>query len=161
MTGYLKLKYLLVFSFIINNSCNNPSTKEFQVVKSEKIVNVNQLLTKILVDSLKVKKKYAKLFYLSENGCHTCNKSFSHLIQTTFSDSNLYVVNASGMIIDISFFQDNQKENIVFDDANYFVNNGLGKSSSVIFMKNNKVDTLVKINSKDIERQFDYIFRKK
>lgn len=77
------------------------------------------------------------------------------LIEEKYNSKNLYVINASGTVLDISFLK--AKPNVIYDDENYFINNKIVNKSAVIFLKNQKIDTIVTINSVNLADKLIYI----
>ena len=161
-----KLKsIILIFIALIISNCQSNEKQDLLAEKNVKSsvklvikeVDKNKLIFSILKDSLKITKDYSKIFYLAEIGCISCNKSFSNLIQKNINDENLYILNASGNRLDISYYLESKKENIVFDYDNYLFKNKIVEGSSAIWLKNNKIDTIVKISAQEIESQFEYI----
>ncbi|MGM0478401.1 MAG: hypothetical protein ACQERC_04185 [Bacteroidota bacterium] len=109
-------------------------------------------------DSLAIEEvdRYDRVFILTERGCVNCNRSFSNFIEKELDEHSLCIVNASGRIVDISYYQKNEAQNIIFDYDRFFVKNDVIETSSVIYLKNNEVDTIVELDEEQLGRQFEF-----
>lgn len=140
---------LLILLSLFINSCSQ--------AKKQKEKSINRpTVESIIKDSLIHNLNYQNVYYLSERGCHNCNKSFSEFLISTFSDKNLYIIGASGQIVDISFYMDKQADNIVFDEKDYLETYTKWKGSTGITIQNGKIDTIIELNSDSLIQQFKY-----
>lgn len=102
-----------------------------------------------------------KLYVLTENGCHSCNKKFSDLIlEKINNDKSIFIITATGNQIDITPFE--IKHNNVLKDRN-ITDTALGifNETKIIYFKNNKIDTIITINALQLEHQFEIIHNRK
>lgn len=117
-----------------------------------------QIVSKILDDSLGIERveQYNRIFILTERGCVSCNRSFSNFIEKELDDHSLCILNASGRIVDISYYLENELKNVVFDYDNLFITNNIVETSSVIYLKNKEIDTIIELNVEQLEKQFKF-----
>jgi hypothetical protein len=103
--------------------------------------------------------KYEAIFYVSENGCPTCAKSFSNAVQTyVFGKENaLIILNAKGRSFDISPYREQEISNVVFDYTSNFYRLHLSSSSCIISLKEQAVDTIIELNVYQLGSQLDMI----
>ena len=102
-----------------------------------------------------------KLYVLTENGCHLCNKKFSDLIlEKINNDKSIFIITATGDQIDITPFE--IKHNNVLKDRN-IKDTALSifNETKIIYFKNNKIDTIITIDASQIENQFEIICSRK
>ncbi len=138
--------YLVLISVIL--SCSS---------KKKEKVNEFKLLTKILKDSLKVDGNYKNVYYLHGNGCTGCFQSYLHFLEKNYDKKNLYIIDNSSSLMDVSFFKNKNTKNIYFDDYNYLFYNLNYKTSKFIKLNESRIDTLISINAENIELKFDFI----
>jgi len=115
-------------------------------------------ITTVLRDSIDVEglRAYNKVYVLTEKGCVSCNRSFSEFIENELDAESLCIVNASGRIVDISYYQDNELQNVIFDYENFLVKNNIVETSSTIFLDKGVVDTVIELDVKQLGRQFEF-----
>lgn len=94
-----------------------------------------------------------------KGGCMNCNKSFSDFISTKLDDpAILFLICSTGMMLDISFYLDNQNnKNVLFDQHDRFAETKLIEKSGVIFLKETAIDTVVEIDMETKEESFETI----
>ena len=103
--------------------------------------------------------KYEVLFYVSDNGCPTCTKSFSNAVQTyVFEKENaLIILNAKGRVFDITPYREQKISNVVFDYTSNFYRLRLSSTSCIILLKEQAVDTIIELNAYQLGTQLDMI----
>lgn len=130
----------------------------FSCQSDDKELTNTQIVSKILDDSLGIERveQYNRIFILTERGCVSCNRSFSNFIEKELDDHSLCILNASGRIVDISYYLENELKNVAFDYDNLFITNNIVETSSVIYLKNKEIDTIIELNVEQLERQFKF-----
>jgi hypothetical protein len=136
----LLLTTLLIFSFLI--SC----------VDEKKTYN-DETVALSSIKKLKITNSTRKIFILTENECLTCNRDFANLMERNLNDSSsVFIINASGLKVDISMFEA-PKNNIIHKKTNepFF------QKTKAIVLSNKKIDTILEINLKEKLSQFIYL----
>lgn len=103
------------------------------------------------LDGVSISNKTEKIFILTEHNCAPCNKLFSEFMTNNIENPNfLFIINASGNVIDISTFKNAKSSKIVIKnlEEEFF------KDTKLIKLKNKEIDTIIKISSENI---FDVI----
>lgn len=100
---------------------------------------------------------FRSILVITEYGCPQCNKSFAGLMsQQQENPQMLYIVAARGTIVDISELFD--FKNLIKDFGNEFKSLNLTDKSSCIFLtEQGTIDTLVKIEARNLKGSLDYI----
>jgi hypothetical protein len=142
--------YIKIFSLLLLFSCGEN--------KNKIILNRDQTLVSILKDSLNIEKTYSNIFVLTEDGCMACNKSFSVFMQNNYNENNLYLLAASGLIVDMSPFLDKvSKKEMIEMPINYIQKHKILDGSGLIRMKGNKIDTIIRLNAENLSDQLVYL----
>lgn len=145
----LNSKILIISLFIINfTSCQAQDTT---------YAKLKDYLHSIS-DTLEID-KYESIFYVSENGCPTCAKSFSNAVQTyVFGKENaLIILNAKGRTLDTRPYREQGEANVVFDYTSNFYRLHLASSSCIISLKEQTVDTIIELNIYQLGNQLNMI----
>jgi hypothetical protein len=118
-----------------------------------------ELFATIIKDSLKIdgKEQFSRIFILTEKGCINCNRSFSKVIEEEINDSTLCIISASGIMVDISSFQNGMQKNVIFDYDNFFINNDLINTSSIGYLVRGELDTIIELSAAELQNQFRLI----
>jgi hypothetical protein len=128
-------KYISLFSLFFIFGCNNfkSDKKEiFDLINSKTPINKN----------------IEKIFILTENDCSSCNKMYSNYLSKNLNNKNaLFIINASGNLVDISSFENSKLDNVVIEDFK----DTIFKSSRLIFLSNRNIDTIINVNYKNVE----------
>jgi len=103
--------------------------------------------------------RYEAIFYVSENGCPTCNKTFSSAVQKhVFNKKNaLIILNAKGHVFDIKPYREQGVSNVVVDFTSNFYRLHLSAASCIITLKEQAVDTIIELNVSQLGSQLDLI----
>jgi len=103
--------------------------------------------------------KYEVIFYVSDNGCPTCVKSFSNAMQTYVFDKEnaLIILNAKGRLFDTSPYREQGISNVVFDYTSNFYRLRLASTSCIITFKEQTVDTIIELNAHQLGSQLNLI----
>lgn len=148
-SGYLNLICSLAI-LLFGNSCANQDTKNNYVKDDYKAIS-NYFLQR---HQIKLTDKITKLFVLTENGCHSCNKKFSDLvIENIENEKSLFIITATGNQIDMMPFETKRK-NVIIDKNISDTTLSIFNETKVIYFKNNKIDTVIDIEARQIENQF-------
>ncbi len=127
-------------------------------VKSDIEKIKNFLLVK---HKIKLSNKVNKLFVLTSYGCHSCNKKFSELIQNNLQQENsFFIITANGNSIDLTPFL-GFKNNLIINNSVIDTTLNILNETKVIYFKNNKIDTIVTIDARQLENQFQIIQNRK
>lgn len=150
------MKYLILISCLSLTlfSCNTKSKKEI-TTDYDKICNY--------FDStfdFKINENYNKLIVISDTGCSNCNKNFMKFcLNYLNNESSIILITAHSTLMDLSEAMASEG-NIFFDsDINTSQFNTFS-SSRVIYFDNNAIDTVIVLDSFEIETQFDYIYNR-
>jgi len=102
---------------------------------------------------------YKTIFYVSENGCPTCAKSFSNAVQTYVfgKERALIILNAKGRILDTNPYREQTVSNVVLDYTSNFYRLRLSSTSCIISLKEQAVDTIIELNIYQLGSQLDMI----
>jgi hypothetical protein len=147
---FIGIKINLILLLIILVSCH---------VEKSKI----DLLEKALSTQLKSKslKDFEWIAYVSEQGCHGCNESFKNLLEHEInSTKGIIILTSSGSILDFSKFMDDSVTNVMFISEIELRKVGILKKSGIVFLSNNQVDTIIEIQSDNLENQLSEIKRR-
>jgi hypothetical protein len=142
--------YSLVFFLTMVPSCKRDEPSSFLKLKSffEK-------------HGIEMNSNYKYIFFLTEIECPTCNKDFALFLSKKVKDPNaLFVIEASGSIVDISCFENSKSKNIVFDNNSSFLSLKIIKKSGTIFLSKNNIDTIVPINIDELPIQLSYFSKR-
>jgi len=103
--------------------------------------------------------KYETIFYVSENGCSTCVKSFSNAVQTYVFDKEnaLIIVNAKGRVVDINPYRTQGVSNVVFDYTSNFYRLRIASTSCIITFKDHAVDKIIELSIYQLGEQLNQI----
>jgi hypothetical protein len=99
---------------------------------------------------------------LTENGCVTCNKKFASLVETNLSNpSSLILLVAQGNIVNTKIFDG--AKNVLFDQSVAETEYKIFSQSKVIYFRSHDrgIDTIITIDARSIDRQFDIIHNRK
>lgn len=130
----------LIFSLLL--SCNYV---EKGYSKEEKTL-LNDTTLPIDIDTKKV-------FILTEKECPTCNKEFALFMEKNLSDStSLFIINASGLQVDISAFENSQNNVVRTKSKDIFF-----QRTKAIILKNKKIDTIITLNVREKKHQLMYL----
>jgi hypothetical protein len=106
-------------------------------------------------------KKVKTVFILTEYGCIPCNRKFSSYIKENVNnDSVLFLITASGSMVDITPYESNER-NIFYDQNMDIEKYPIFKMSKAIYLKNNIVDTIISLSADQLESQMEYIKNRK
>jgi hypothetical protein len=101
-----------------------------------------------------------QIIVLSENGCVPCNKKFAAFISDSIDKgSSIILITASGARIDLSKFGV-ESENVFFDQNIYETAYQLFYESKIIFISGNSIDTIITLDARQIEQQFELILKR-
>ncbi len=107
--------------------------------------------------NLRLNKDIKQVVVLSENGCVPCNTRFAEFILYGIKkSSSIILVTASGARIDLSKL-DEENKNILYDQNITDTPYTLFNESKIIFINNNSIDTIITIDARQIEKQFELI----
>lgn len=127
-----------LFLFLVVVGCNLHSKKygkEISLLKNLNEINITD--------------NTAKIFILSENQCLPCNKRFSKLMTENLKDENsIFVINASGNLIDISSFKEFNSKRVIFLKK---YENDFFNTTKLIKLKNNEIDTIIDISYENVD----------
>jgi len=92
------------------------------------------------------------LIVINEMGtCMNCNNSFSkYMSKYIDSEKVLFLICSSGSRIDISMYLNSEENLILYDMHNDFSELNLINQSGIFKLKDEKIDTLIKINVKNV-----------
>ena len=95
-----------------------------------------------------------KIIIISEQGCHSCNKTLYDFFQSNKKNPNCYyIINALGTVLDLSEVKNNNDKNFkLLNSKDKFFN-----ETKIIMINNKKIDTIIKINAQEINAQISYI----
>jgi hypothetical protein len=134
---------ILCFIFLLTVfSCEKKSLSE----KEKFIENLKEYLN--VKHQIKLNNSIKKVFILTDENCHSCNKFFAKTIEKNINDSSsLLLVSASSSKIDLSpfdgannvFFENKSKEIFLFDN------------SKIIFLNQEKIDTIISIKLDNLD----------
>lgn len=128
---------ILIFLFSLN-SCNNANNK-YQ--------KENELLQKI--EGINITNNTNNIFILSESHCSPCNKKFSEFMVKNLKDeNNIFIISASGNVIDISKFKDFKSKRVII--LQKYVDDFFNKTK-LLKLKNTTIDTIININIDTID----------
>ena len=116
-------------------------------------------LASFFKDELHLKSSPERIFFISDKSCASCNKSFLTLAEEIYGLNNkrdYFIIGASGMILDISYFIDH-KDRVYHIKRHFTKKWQIPKSSSVIYLKGNKIDSIITISATNIKNQLDLI----
>ena len=143
------VKSLIVFVFFSECSTKEPAQKDSDFLNLEKVL----LETKNykLSDSIKV------VFVLTEKECMTCCEKFADFAKLYLDDEKiLFLIYASGTGIDISAFEE-RKSNVLFFEMEELATQQLSNASKAVFLSKKHVDTIIEIQTFQLEKQLDNI----
>ena len=155
-SGCLHLITSVLFAVIIYSCTSNTKTNIY--VKDDYKAISNYLLQ---THKINLNDSIDKLFVLTENGCHSCNKKFSDLVlENINNDKSIFIITATGDQIDMTPFE--IKHNNVLKDRN-ITDTALSilNETKIIYFRNNKIDTIITINALQLEHQFEIIHNRK
>jgi hypothetical protein len=133
----------LIFSLLL--SCN--TTNENGYAKAESIL-LNEIVTAVNQNTKRV-------YILTEKECPTCNKEFAQFMEENLKDSTaIFIINAKGLQMDISMFEE-PKSNVIRKK----LKDPFFQKTKAIVLTNKKIDTILEINVRDKQNQFDYLNR--
>ena len=146
------MNLIKIFFFVIMlTSCNFSSEIE---IKSE-VEKIKKFL--LVKHKIKLSNKVNKIFVLTGYGCHSCNKKFSDLIQNNLQQENsFFIITANGNSIDLTPFL-SFKKNLIIDNNIIDTTLNILNETKVIYFHNNVIDTIITIDAKKIENQFEII----
>lgn len=129
---------LIIFTFIfVFTSCNLKEKTDYE----KKFLLISKL------DGVSISNKTKKIFILTENNCAPCNKEFSEYMSRNITNpNNLFIVNATGNIIDISTFKKSNSNRVILKN----INDEFFRDSKLILLSNKKIDTIINVNYKNI-----------
>ena len=136
------LNKIIILLFFLNFYSCNFISKDYYQKEIELIENL---------DGVSISNKTEKIFILTEHNCLPCNKLFSEFMTNNIENPNfLFIINATGNVIDISTFKNAKSSKIVIKklEEEFF------KDTKLIKLKNKEIDTIIKISSENI---FDVI----
>lgn len=99
------------------------------------------------------------LLYLDERGCLACTRGFAHLCESYLDVSRVNIVmKATGAQLDISTFIKPGEYRVQWDDDGKLAKClGLIGTSAVFFDKEGAVDTIITMNARTLNQDFNYI----
>lgn len=149
---FLNNCFLLLCCFILCYSCNKSQPVSEKHIKP----GLNDFFTKAKMHGYD--QETTSILILSEEGCMSCNKMFSNLLQCFINKPNaIILISASGTRIDISPFQHDSIKNVLFDESNEFSDLNLVEKSGAIFLHKGQIDTIINIEARNLEEQLGYI----
>lgn len=97
------------------------------------------------------------LIVINEMGsCINCNNAFSkYMAKYIDSEKVLFLICSSGSRIDISMYINSEENHILYDMYNKFSGLNLINQSGIFKLKNEEIDTLIKINLKNINQNLN------
>ena len=141
-SAFQLLNRIIIFLIFLNFcSCNFSSKNDYE--KEIKLIEN--------IEGVSISSKTEKIFILTEHNCAPCNKLFSEFMTNNIENPNfLFIINASGNVIDISTFKKANSSKIVITnlEEEFFTD------TKLIKLKNKEIDTIIKISSENI---FDVI----
>lgn len=115
-----------------------------------------------IVDYFKIRQKISlevgitKIFVLTEKGCMSCNKKFMELVEENISNkSALILIGTDGSYLDVSKFTPSKR--ILVDQSLIETGYTVLHESKVIYLRNKSIDSIVTIDARQIQRQFEFI----
>jgi len=144
-----RLNKILIFALLISLlSCSSQKSKKFEHIK-----NYFSAVHNFTIDD-----NVNKIIVITEGtGCPSCDKAFSDAILGYSHDANsIFLVSATGKFINIEPYL-NLKNNCFFDCEFNRTEYPEFANTSVICLKNNAVDTIVVINSNEINQQLEFL----
>ncbi len=145
----LRSKILIISILLLSSTSCHSQANQYQQLK-------DYLHT--ISDTLNIN-KYKSIFYVSENGCPTCVKSFSQVVQQYVfeADSALIIVNAKGRVVNVENYRNNNVSNVIYDYTSNFYRLRIASTSCVITLKNNAIDTVIAMDVYKLKEQLDAI----
>lgn len=105
-----------------------------------------------------LKNKFHSIIVLTEEGCPNCNSNLADVIAHSKFDSTLLVVNALGTVIDLTELRQNEMSNtIVYDYQENYKEFGLKGSGVILLNENLEVDSVIKIDARDLVQQLEFV----
>lgn len=119
----------------------------------------HDLLQKFYVPpSFEIKKDTKAIVFISDHNCATCNQMFVDFVSKKIDHEHIIFVVSSGMnSIDISPFLNATKRNIIYDDSKQLYNDDKLQTSMIFILNQDQVDTIIRVNAREINNQIDYL----
>lgn len=153
---FLNIRSSLFVLTLLFVGCNQSSTKVQKPTTFDTLTDYFKIRQEFVLD-----KKVKTVFVLTEYGCIPCNRKFSSYIKENINnDSVLFLITASGSMVDITPYENNEK-NIFYDQNMNIKKYPIFKTSKAIYLKNNTIDTILLLNSEQLESQMEYIKKHK
>lgn len=142
--------FLFIFLFFSFYSCGNKELSTYDQI--EYFFNENYQFNHL--------NEYNYLVVINEKGdCMNCNNSFSLAMSKNIKKSNvLFLISSPGYSIDISSYTKDKKHNVFYDYREKFNELNLINHSAIFIFNNNKVDSIIQINSSNLNNQIDFPF---
>lgn len=107
---------------------------------------------------IKFSRSTSSILLLTENGCYTCNKEFSGLLEKYINlPKSILVITASGTRLDLSSFISDSSKNVVVDYMCEFGKLSITDKSAAIFLSNGEIDTIIYIEAYHLKRELQQI----
>lgn len=153
---FLNIRSSLFVLTLLFVGCNQSSTKVQKPTTFDTLTDYFKIRQEFVLD-----KKVKTVFVLTEYGCIPCNRKFSSYIQENVNnDSILFLITASGSMVDITPYENNEK-NIFYDQNMNIEKYPIFKISKAIYLKNNGIDTIISLSAERLESQLEYIKKHK
>ena len=104
--------------------------------------------------------RYEAIFYVSENGCPTCVKSFSSAVEIYVlnkENNTLIILNAKGRVFNTNPYREQGVSNVVIDYTSNFYRLRLASTSCIIRLKEQKVEEIIELNISQLGKQLNLI----
>ncbi|MES2133961.1 MAG: hypothetical protein V4506_16535 [Bacteroidota bacterium] len=152
----LPIVYLALISTCFLFGCNEPETTASRSQEGTKTQYDSILDYFNTRQHLKLNESFTKLFVVTENGCMPCNKKFLNLVKENLADTSAaFVIGVSGNYFDIAELK--SSKNIFMDQSILETGYQLFHRSKIIYLKHKNIDTIITIDARQIEEQFNII----
>lgn len=111
-----------------------------------------------LLPSFEVKANTEAVVFISDHNCATCNQMFVDFISKKIDRKDiLFVVSAGMNKMDISPFLNAGSENIFYDNKKQLYYDDKLQTSMIFILGKDRVDTIIQVNSREIDNQISYL----
>ena len=162
-------KLLILFCILLLAACYSRKNKNISSNLNSESQNSNTLCPKQNISKPGLKffcenkfdfsNNLSAIFILTENGCNSCNQSFSATAKKyLIRDDVGIIVACRGAILNINpYLSQKGRSNLAFDTGNLTYDAGYAKFSGFYLLKKDRVDTCLLIKGPDLEKQLAFI----
>lgn len=131
--------------------CTESSTKT-----SKDYTELKSYLDKI--HTFQLTPKINSVYVLTDKGCMPCNKKFANKLKQMDKDSSLVLITAKQTSINLSGFDLSSKKNVL-SDVYFSKDYPFLRRSKVIYLGDKKIDSVIELNVRELDNQFNVIFK--